>query len=99
MAALRNGAYASVLALAEMGCRPFDALFEMARHDKAAPLADLLTVLIDKQGRVQDVVDARRASDDGVAHTLLSWAAIHGSFNCALEVMRRVEALKKMHVS
>jgi ankyrin repeat protein len=98
MAALRNGAYVSVLTLAEMGCQPFDALFEMARLNNSEALSELLTVIIDKQGRVQEVVDARRTSEDGVAHTLLSWAAVHGSFNCALEVMRRVEALKKMHV-
>jgi len=98
MAALRNGAYVSMLALAEMGCQPFDALFEMARLNKTTALAELLAVIIDKQGRMQDVVDARHTSDDGVSHTLLSWAAAHGSFNCALEVMRRVDALKKMHV-
>jgi ankyrin repeat protein len=98
VAAMRNGAYVSMLALAEMGCQPFDALFEMARLNKTAALVELLAVIIDKQGRMQDVVDARHTSEDGVSHTLLSWAAAHGSFNCALEVMRRVDALKKMHV-
>jgi ankyrin repeat protein len=98
VAAMRNGAYVSMLALAEMGCQPFDVLFEMARLNKTAALVELLAVIIDKQGRMQDVVDARHTSEDGVSHTLLSWAAAHGSFNCALEVMRRVDALKKMHV-
>ena len=98
IAALRNGAYVSVLALADMGCQPFDALFEMARLNKTTALAELLTIVLDNQGRVQEIVDARHTSEDGVEHTLLSWAAVHGSFNCALEVMRRVEALKKMHV-
>ena len=98
IAALRNGAYVSVLALADMGCQPFDALFEMARLNKTTVLAELLTIVLDNQGRVQEIVDARHTSEDGVEHTLLSWAAVHGSFNCALEVMRRVEALKKMHV-
>ena len=93
MAALRNGAYVAMLTLAEMGADPFDALFEMARLNKAAGLKELLSLLIDKQERLQEVIDARRET-----HTLLSWAAVHGSFETALHVMRRVEALKKTNV-
>jgi hypothetical protein len=93
MAAMRNGGYVAMITLAEMGADPFDVLFEMARANKSAGLDEMLSVLIDKQERMQEIVDARRET-----HTLLSWAAIHGSFDCALMVMRRVEALKKMMV-
>jgi hypothetical protein len=86
MAALRNGAYVAMLTLAEMGADPFDALFEMARLNKAAGLKELLSLLIDKQERLQEVIDARRET-----HTLLSWAAVHGSFETALHVMRRLK--------
>jgi hypothetical protein len=67
MAAMRNGGYVAMIMLAEMGANPFDVLFEMARANKSAGLDELLSVLIDKQERMQEIVDARRET-----HTLLS---------------------------
>jgi ankyrin repeat protein len=86
MAAMRNGGYVAMMALAEMGADPFDVLFELARNNKKAVMKELLGVLIDKQERIQEIIDARREK-----HSLLSWASIHGSFDCALMMMRKLK--------
>lgn len=84
MAALRGGAWNAMKALVDMGAEPFEALFELARSNKTEALGQMLSVLPSAS-----VAEARRND-----HNVLAWAAIHGSFDCAVLLMRRITALK-----
>jgi hypothetical protein len=78
MAALINGAYDAMNALAVMGADPTEALFDLVRLDNAERLVGLMES-IDDNARL---VNLRQGGD-----TLLTWAVTHHSVQCMVAIV------------
>jgi hypothetical protein len=77
MAALINGSYSAMQALARMGADPQECLFELVRIDNATRLETLLKLVLIEDDAVERLVNMRNGVD-----TLLTWAVTHASVGC-----------------